>query len=187
MINNLNKTRATYLFGGIGIIVFVALLYFESIFGFLSGILEFDSDTRGVDSGGTGRFELWQLGIDTILGDTSRLLFGYGLRSSEASRIGFSLESSYLTLLFEIGVFSTLLFLLLVFSAIRLTIGISNKQGENGIGPYYAIAMLMTYLVLQSVFNRYLISIGNFYSAFFLILLFRVFIEKRVKFQFGTR
>ena len=183
-IKNLDKKRFTYLVTGLGCLFLIGLLYSDTTFNFLSEMLEFDSDTRGVDSGATGRTELWALGASTILDDTSRLLFGYGLRSSEASRIGFSLESSYLTLLFEIRIFSTVLFLFLVYTAIRLAMKISESEGENGIGAYYSIAMLLIFLLLQSVFNRYLIAIGNFYSLFFLILLFGIFIKKRVIFRF---
>lgn len=184
LIKNLDKKRFTYLATGLGCLFLIGLLYSDTTFNFLSEILEFDSDTRGVDSGATGRAELWAQGASTILDDTSRLLFGYGLRSSEAPRIGFSLESSYLTLLFEIGIFSTILFLFLVYTAIRLAVKFSEREGENGIGAYYSIAMLLMFLLLQSVFNRYLIAIGNFYSAFFLILLFGIFIKKRVIFRF---
>jgi O-antigen ligase len=183
-IKNLDQKRFRYLATGLGCLFLIGLLYLDQTFNFLSEILEFDSDTRGVDSGATGRNELWALGASTILEDTSRLLFGYGLRSSESSRIGFSLESSYLTLLFEIGIFSTILFLFLVYTAIRLAMKISKREGENGIGAYYSIAMLLLFLLLQSVFNRYLIAIGNFYSVFFLILLFGIFIKIRVIFRF---
>lgn len=183
-IKSLDKKKFTYLATGLGCLSLVSLAYFDTTFNFLSEILEFDSNTRGIDSGATGRTELWALGANTILEDTSRLLFGYGLRSSEAPRIGFSLESSYLTLLFEIGIFSTVLFLFLVYTAIRLAIKYSKTEGENGIGAYYSIAMLLIFLLLQSVFNRYLIAIGNFYSLFFLILLFGIFTKKRVIFRF---
>jgi O-antigen ligase len=143
--------------------------------------LEFTSETRGVDSGGTGRIELWEEGTEMIIADPIRLLFGHGFRSAEAHLIGISLESSYLTLLFEVGLFATVGFLLCVYFSILKSLKISDLCYEGGVGIYYSVAMCFIFILFQSIFNRYLVSIGNFFSVFFFLLLFRIFLENGYK------
>ena len=183
-MKNLNKTRATYLFIIAIVIIVLLSMRIDTIINYLAEILEFNSSTRGIDSGGTGRFELWAMGIETLKNDTSRLLFGYGLRSSEANIIGFSLESSYLTLLFDLGFVLTLGYLILVCLAVFISFKNSKVRNEFGTGPHFNIAMLFVFLICQSFFNRYLVSIGNFYSAFFLLLLFSVIRNNKLLLRF---
>jgi O-antigen ligase len=174
-VKYINNKRLSYSLVALLTLSGTLIISFDIIFNYFSTILEFNSNTRGIDSGGTGRTELWSMGINVLSNDWTRLFFGYGLRTSEANVIGFSLENSYLTLLFEVGIINTCAFLIIVIVAIVLMLRKSKDHDERGIGPYFSVAMLIFFLLIQSFFNRYLLSIGNFYSAFFLLLLFSCF------------
>jgi len=167
-LTNLKKINISYII--IYILVFSLIIYsiFDKIFLFLSGILEFESSTRGISSGGTGRFELWALGAQGLLEDPTLLFFGYGLRSSGEGIIGFSLESSYLTLLYEFGLIITICILIRFY---YISLFYLKKRKNNLIN--YSLALSILYLIFQSIFNRYLIAIGNFYSIIFIIIIFK--------------
>ena len=69
------------------------IVFAERIGAYFSRLLELDSQTRGIASGGSGRTNLWARGIATLFENWSTFLFGGGFRSSNSDLIGFSTES----------------------------------------------------------------------------------------------
>jgi exopolysaccharide production protein ExoQ len=138
-------------------------------------ILEINSDTRGVDSGGTGRFDLWAMGVDFLLSNFDRFMFGGGFRSAEESSIGFLTENSYLTIYLELGVFVGTLLISTYFYYCFMIVRGSCSIRDDGVmcfGSCFIVGFAVLFLIVQSVFNRYLFAIGNPYSVSVLLLMF---------------
>ena len=147
----------------------VLVFYFDDLVNYIIKILELDSDTRGIDSGGTGRVELWKMGINHISSNSFiNSILGEGLRASSADVIGFSTESSYITIIIEHGlILGSLLIISIYFFVL---VSFFNLKRKNNI--HLVFFVFLFYACIQSIFNRYLIAIGNPFSIFLIILLF---------------
>jgi exopolysaccharide production protein ExoQ len=150
-------------------LVFIAVAFFwNTIAAYLTEILELNSSTRGFESGGSGRFELWQKGLAAIGDRTWELFFGSGLRSASQEMLGFSTENSYVTIALESGLLVLLLF---VTSLVHVVL----RAHKADVGKSNGIAEVTLYCIIfaafESIFNRYLIAIGNPFSLIFLILI----------------
>ncbi|MCA1539908.1 hypothetical protein I6F18_08060 [Bradyrhizobium sp. NBAIM32] len=153
---------------------FVVLIVFPNeIWNYISTMFELNSTTRGLDSGGTGRVDLWRQGLDLIFGRDWQMLFGSGLRSSSPDAIGFSTESSFITIFIESGLLAgTLQIAAIITTLLKKDFDIPSK--------YHLIAKsIVIFFLIQSFFNRYLIAIGNPFSMFFLILVVKLSLERK--------
>ncbi|WP_223638458.1 O-antigen ligase family protein [Rhodobacter sp. TJ_12] len=135
--------------------------------GYIIKVSDLQSSTRGLTSGGSGRTDLWLQGLELIANrDFLLALFGTGLRSSEVGTIGFSTESSYITVLIENGLLpGTVALVLLLFSMPYYLL-----RARKGHSDDMLIAMLLTFGLLESIFNRYLFAIGNPLSLYYLFI-----------------
>lgn len=146
----------------------------NKLFQWASDILELNSDTRGIDSGGTGRTVLWSMGMNLFFSDMTRFFVGGGLRSAEESMIGFHTENSYITIMLELGVFFGGIVLFLFARLLGLLFHDYKffRLVDKSIGDSLLIIFLMVlFILLQSMFNRYLLAIGNPYSLLIAFLL----------------
>lgn len=154
--------------------VFLIGIFFllDKIFNYFVSILDLESDTRGIGSGGTGRTELWAKGIDTLTGrNLIDLVFGSGLRTASPEKIGFSTESSYITIFLENGILLGSIFILFMFFYF-----FTFKSKEAKREDYSIVFCVLLFATIQSFFNRYLLAIGNTFSLavlFFMIIYFR--------------
>jgi exopolysaccharide production protein ExoQ len=155
----------------------IGALFFEKISKYVTGMLELDSSARGVSSGGSGRMELWVRGVATLFDDPMTLAFGGGFRSSSSELIGFSTESSYITILLDSGLFigSAIIFLYWYapIRALRLTPARSRHTSEVVLLPCFLV-----FVIVESIFNRYLLAIGNPASLITLMLLVSLSLRK---------
>jgi hypothetical protein len=143
-----------------GLITIVVALNYQSIVDYLWIILELGSDTRGFGTGGTGRVELWERGVAYISDSSSQILLGSGIRSSSAEYIGFSTESSYISILIDSGlIMGSILILTIVSSAIRSFWWVRGRQRAQL--SDVLISALIVFCLVQAIFNRYLFAIGN--------------------------
>lgn len=151
----------------------LTVLNWTDIRDYLSLMLDIESPTRGVESGATGRTELWQAGVDLVFSGGAELFTGTGIRSALPEVIGFPVESSYINLALEHGlVFGSLIALAFLVTALR-----ALGQGLRTGGPHYPSLMaglMLLFILAQSVFNRYLIGVGNPYSLWILVLLMQL-------------
>jgi hypothetical protein len=143
----------------VGVLV-LGLAFSDRIAAYFIRMLELDSDTRGLGTGGTGRAELWARGLSTFVNDPVTFLFGGGFRSSSSDIIGFSTESSYITILLDGGLFMGMA-VIVVFAyspikALRLTPW-RNRHDSSLV----LLAAFLTFCIVESIFNRYLLAIGN--------------------------
>jgi len=164
----------------IALILLLAVLSLPLVFllsgnaySYLASILELNSATRGWDSGGTGRFERWQLGLSTIFDNPTTLLFGNGLRSTDGLTLGFSIESSYINIVIECG----LLFGVACIANIwRLAWAHFPRGSVRSSGSIAAV--MLFYALLQSIVNRYLLAIGNPLSIVLLLLAISLSVQR---------
>ncbi len=151
----------------IGVIAIV--LKWADIMEYLSLILDVDSPTRGLESGATGRTDIWVAGVELVFADATLLFTGRGIRSALPELIGFPVESSYINLALEHGLlFGSLILLTFVVTACRAL--------RQGLGPtqhryqLFMAGLMLVFILAQSIFNRYLIGVGNPYSLWILML-----------------
>jgi len=151
------------------ILIPVFIYSFPDIAVYIEKIIDLNSETRGISSGGTGRVDLWLLSVHEIQNrGFFELLFGSGFRSSSKGLIGYSTESSYFTLILENGLMLTLLFIPLCFiwgvAQLRNAPDIKNVR--------FLIGTLIVFVFIQSVFNRYMVAFGNPVSLLILVAYF---------------
>lgn len=154
---------------GVGVVLF----NWAAIRDYLSLILDIDSPTRGVESGATGRTEIWRMGIELVFSDATLLFTGRGIRSALPDLIGFPVESSYINLALEHGLF----FGSLITLAFVVTAGRALNQGLQPGQPrhqLFMVGLMFVFMLAQSFFNRYLIGVGNPYSLWILVLILQV-------------
>jgi hypothetical protein len=150
--------------------VIVGLAFANKIGAFVTTMLELDSNLRGVSSGGTGRTELWARGVATFFQDPLMFLFGGGFRSSNPDVIGFSTESSYISILLDSGAFFGAAVISVFWYAPLKALKIVPRAERHG-SRLILLPSLMTFLIVESVFNRYLLAIGNPASLMSLLIL----------------
>lgn len=128
---------------------------------YLLKILEFKSKTRGVGSGMSGRTDFWAQSWHTFISDPLLILFGGSLRSSDVSIIGFdATEDAYFTILLDSGLFAgAALIALLVCTPFRVPA--LSRSAPKSRRQLTLLTSFFTFLLVESVFNRYLVAIGN--------------------------
>jgi exopolysaccharide production protein ExoQ len=153
--------------------VMVILYKWVDIKEYLSLILDLDSPTRGVDSGATGRTDIWRAGVELVFSDGALLFTGRGIRSALPGIIGFPVESSYINLALEHGVFfGSLIALAFLVTACR-ALHHGLKPGQQRYQLFMA-GLMLVFILAQSIFNRYLIGVGNPYSLWILVLVLQL-------------
>lgn len=144
----------------------------QKLIDYVVKISDMESSTRGLGSGGSGRIELWTKGLNLIANrDIIVAALGTGLRSAEIGIIGFSTESSYINILIENGLLlgAAALIVLLVSAPARLL------RSRNGSVDDLVVGMLLTFALIESIFNRYLLAIGNPLSLYYLFIYITIF------------
>lgn len=162
---------AKWILVGILAAAVIGLAFSDKIVSYLNQMLELDSSTRGVSSGGSGRVDIWWHGIETLFDDPFLLMFGGGFRSSSSDVIGFSTESSYVTILLDSGIFigGVVIFAFLSAPLRALRLSLAQLPQANTL---ILSSAFWTFLLVQSIFNRYLLAVGNPVSLLTLLILF---------------
>jgi O-antigen ligase len=163
----------TLLFFSIAAVFIPIILAVTNAGELLYNILEIDSTSRGVDSNGSGRIELWAAGIELLMDDPFRMMFGGGLRSANVELIGFYTESSYITLVLECGLVLGLAYALVVAYGALYSLRRGRADDHSATLPYTfrCLALFLVYVLVQSIFNRYLLGIGNLASLQVMLIL----------------
>lgn len=135
----------------------------DKVASYLSSIFEYGSSDRGVGSGLTGRTEHWDKLFHTVFSSVAFILFGNGLRTGSVEVLGYDIDNSYLNLLYEMGLASTLLFVMLIIANTnklkRALLHTPDVLKATAVG-------LLVFILCESVVARYLLSIGNPLSLF---------------------
>ena len=112
-----------------------------------------------------------------LFNDPMKFVLGGGFRSSGPDVIGFSTESSYITILLESGVFiGAAVILVFAYSPIK-ALKLTSPQDRHA-SSLILVASFLTFVIVESIFNRYLLAIGNPTSLLSLLVLFTLWIRQ---------
>jgi hypothetical protein len=120
------------------------------------------------------------MGMKAIFGSGSQILFGGGLRFASPENIGFYTESSYITILIESGILLGSAFIGTLFFYTSKMFLLSRGAGGEGTYLYVALFVIFAFVLIESVFNRYLLAIGNPMSLFFLFICVSVGLSRNI-------
>ncbi|NBB52509.1 hypothetical protein GVN24_29955 [Rhizobium sp. CRIBSB] len=135
---------------------------------YIATVLELNSETRGLQTGGSGRVERWLASLEYIENGTLQLFIGSGLRTIGEETLGFtSTENSYLNIAIENGLF---VFVACVFLFVGGIIRLYQRSMADPNPVWVFMAWLLIYICIQSFFNRYLLAIGNSLSFYVLLV-----------------
>ncbi len=124
-------------------------------------VLLLNSSSRGVNSGFTGRADIWAATIDLWL---KHPLFGVGFRQHEQFlEGGMPSHNAFLAMLADTGVFGLLVYLVLLVRSL-----VASWSIEDAATRRFVILVIVTYIVI-GFFDRRAINGGNPYSLFFLM------------------
>jgi exopolysaccharide production protein ExoQ len=156
----------------------IGVAFPEKISSYVTQMLDLESSTRGLESGGSGRVDIWWHGLETLFDDPLTLILGGGFRSSSSDVIGFSTESSYVTILLDNGIFlGCAVIFAFWYSPIRaLRLSLSQSPDANTL---VLASSFLIFLMIESIFNRYLLAVGNPTSLMTLLILFSVAMRAR--------
>jgi len=82
-----------YIVFGVAAMVVGIWIYWPHVEAYMTEMLELDSRTRGTGSGGSGRLDTWQHGLEFVFGRSWQLLIGSGcglqdmIRSASQPRV----------------------------------------------------------------------------------------------------
>jgi exopolysaccharide production protein ExoQ len=183
VIKELRLTKATVLtaFGAVALaIASMVTTVGGSAIGYIQRILDVSSRTRGIGSGASGRTDSWRQAADTLISDPLLLMFGGSLRSSDSSIIGFdATEDAYLTILLDSGLFAGAaiigIFLYSPIEAISL-----SRASENDRRRLILLPSFFVFLLIEGIFNRYLLGIGNPMSLIVLMIVVSLAVRARI-------
>lgn len=154
-------------------VVAIGLFKAAAIADYLTLMLDLDSPTRGRDSGATGREVIWRDGIALVFSEPLLFFTGRGVRAAGPEVIGFPVESSYINLALEHGV--VLGFLMAACFVVAAWSALRRSFATGVMNPTLLLSGLMLlFILVQSVFNRYLVAVGNPFSLLVLLLLLRL-------------
>ena len=155
--------------GFIGVLLFVALLYTETVIRGLEQLLSLRDRDRGINSGATGRFEAWAATWNLFL---SHPVLGVGFRAHEQFKaVEASSHNGYLSLLSEIGVVGFLGALWLEIAGL-LQVWKTTKDPAR-LNSYSILLGFGCAYMFLGIFERYLINVGNPTSLLFLLCILR--------------
>lgn len=167
-----SRSRIALILSAIALVA-IGVFKATAIADYLTVILDLDSPTRGTDSGATGREVIWRDGIDLVFSDPVLFFTGRGVRAAGPEVIGFPVESSYINLALEHGVVFGLLIALTFLVTTWRTFGRSFATGVMN-PALFVSGLMLVFVLMQSIFNRYLVAVGNPYSLWVLLLLVRL-------------
>jgi hypothetical protein len=149
--------------------VAIAALFFTfSKLDYVIDLLELNTDSRGFDSGMTGRGDNWLLLIDEIFSSPRIVFFGAGLRTWIDDVRGYATDSSYLNMMWEVGLPATIVSL---FVPLRVLFT-SARRRPNSLN--FLVILVFVFMFVEGFFARYFYGIGNPASTLFLAILLSV-------------
>jgi O-antigen ligase len=172
LINSVKQNRKRTLKMGMVVLALLAVLFVvaqnleftQDAVAAVDQMLALSTSARGLDSGMTGRVDLWQE-VLRVVKDGS-WLFGHGVRSSDAVwSVDPKIDNSYLVILYDMGVVPLILitwrFVSMLRGATRTFFGaIDDDQKKLAL----ACGMFLVVLLVTSMVERSLFAVGNPFS-----------------------
>jgi O-antigen ligase len=143
----------------------LAAYYGEVVLRGASDFFAIQDHHRGLESGGSGRLEIWKATWNLFL---SHPIFGVGFRAHEVVlKVASSAHNGYLGLLAEIGVIGFAAVLLVTLSGLWKTW--RRSQDPSQTFSYSVLLGLACGYFVLAIFERYFINTGNPTSLLFLL------------------
>jgi hypothetical protein len=170
----LRFSRRQALLACLAVFVLVSIAYTQQqrisdAFATVYSVFELDSKYRGLQTGLTGRTDIW---LDTLnmLSDGS-WLSGNGYRTG-GERVGTSLDNGYLTVLFELGCFPAVFIILRYVYALSVSGQLVLKVHEPEPASWStALFVFLIIFLVNNIVARYVFGYGNPASLLGLFLL----------------
>jgi O-antigen ligase len=144
----------------------VFIIFSDDVLIFLDDFFGLHDKHRGIDSGGSGRIDIWRETWQLFVDNPA---FGVGFRGHEARlTIGSSSHNGYLAMLAEVGLIGFFSIFYIVFSSIISIRSFLKKYTDTVYLYSIFIGICYSYLLL-AVFERYFINSGNPTSMLFLV------------------
>jgi O-antigen ligase len=126
-------------------------------------VLSLSTPDRGLDSGMSGRVDMWQEAL-RVFSDGTWLL-GHGVRSSDAAYTYPMIDNSYLVILYDMG-FVPLILITLRFVTIlrRVARNCFRATDKDVRGLYTMCGMFFVVLLVTAIVERSLFAVGNPFS-----------------------
>ena len=161
----MNRPRLLVVLAGFcAILVAVAVLfdpYVVNAIRYLSSdVLLLDNPLRGVDSGFTGRTDIWGATIDLWLKSP---LLGVGFRQHERFLAGLPAHNAYLAMLADTGLLGLVWFLALLVVSLVASWNIQDQRTRR-----FVMAVIVANIII-GFFDRRTINGGNPYSLLFIM------------------
>jgi len=127
-------------------------------------ILSLSTPDRGLNSGMTGRVDVWHE-VLRIVGDGSWVI-GHGVRSSDAVLWPFSrsIDNSYLVILYDMGIVPLILITWRFVSLLRRATQSCLRAAHDDEKLWLACGMFLVLLLVSSIIDRSLFAVGNPFS-----------------------
>jgi O-antigen ligase len=147
-------------------LILLGVPVFSSLGNMINGVFMITDEHRGIDSGGSGRTELWSAAVNLWL---SHPIFGVGFKGHPLMMPdGMLAHNAYLGMLADVGIVGFGSYMLITGVAIYYIL----KRGERGLAEFpLRMAIIFSY-ILYGVLESRAFSFGNTYSILFLLVAF---------------
>jgi O-antigen ligase len=143
----------------------LAVYYSDVVLKAASDFFAIQDHHRGLESGGSGRFDTWKATWNLFLANP---ILGVGFRAHETVlKVNSSAHNGYLALLTEIGVIGFVSIVFATVSGLR-NIWLRNQDPSQTFSYSVLLGLASGYLLL-AIFERYFINAGNPTSLLFLL------------------
>ncbi|WP_215901804.1 hypothetical protein, partial [Acinetobacter soli] len=169
------KNNILYLISGLAGLGLIVYLKYNYIYLLISKIFLFNDEYRGLDSGGSGRVDIWSK-IPEYL-DGINMLFGVGFKDGK-NVLGSTIDSGYASIILELGFLGggVLIFLMIFL----LFISLKNIIFVNDRKIIFCSLVIITYSIYAIFESRY-INFGNPYTFIYLFSIFYLFRKIRIE------
>lgn len=134
----------------------------------LSMIMDLNSTQRGINSGFSGRQDLWLMVISQFFTMNIPFVWGGGFRNEWLSEFISAVDNGYIVSIAEVGFISLLVVLVRLILAMRQSVR-RVRFNPNSIDA--TIISLVLFILAESVVARYLLAIGNAASVIVLFII----------------
>lgn len=129
----------------------------------LDQVLSLSTPDRGLDSGMSGRVDMWHEAL-RVLSDGTWLL-GHGVRSSDAAYTYPMIDNSYLVILYDMGAVPLILIAWRFVSILLRIARNAHREVDRDLRSLYiACGMFLVVLLVTSIVERSLFAVGNPFS-----------------------
>jgi O-antigen ligase len=165
-----------------GAVTAAVVVLYPGVFDRLDVLLDLSQSQRGLDSGLSGRTQLWQLVLEQFGTTNEPYLWGAGFRGKWLTNLTGAIDNGYLVTAAELGLIGMALWIYQVLRSLQIS---WEAARENENSTNLMILSIILFFLAESIVARYLLALGNGASIFFMILI--VIVPSQLKVYRGTQ